>query len=67
MICGLTESDLLAQLRQRGVFDLSDVRFVLYEAKGGLTVVRGDHSAAELPELVRAGLREAVDVPDGES
>ncbi|GAA4512294.1 DUF421 domain-containing protein [Actinoallomurus oryzae] len=66
MICGLTESDLLAQLRQRGVFELSDVRFVLYEAKGGLTVVFGAHSVAEPPELVRAGLREAVDPPSGE-
>lgn len=37
--CGLTEEDVLAQLRQRGVFDLSDVRYLLYEAKGGLTVV----------------------------
>lgn len=67
MICGLTESDLLAQLRLRGVFELSDVRFVLYEAKGGLTVVTGAHPAAELPDLVRAGLREAVDVPAGEA
>jgi uncharacterized membrane protein YcaP (DUF421 family) len=63
MICGLTESDLLAQLRQRGVFGLSDVLFVLYEAKGGLTVVSGAHPAGDLPELVQAGLREAVDVP----
>ena len=33
-VCGLTEHDLAAQLRQRGVLDLSDVRYVLYEAKG---------------------------------
>ena len=38
-ICGLTEHDLLAQLRQGGVLDLSTVRYVLYEAKGNLTVV----------------------------
>ncbi|GLY75073.1 DUF421 domain-containing protein [Actinoallomurus iriomotensis] len=67
MICGLTESDLLAQLRQRGVCELSGVRFVLYEAKGGLTVVTGTDPVAGVPELVRAGLREAVDVPAGEA
>jgi uncharacterized membrane protein YcaP (DUF421 family) len=35
LVCGLTEHDLAAQLRQRGVLDLADVRYVLYEAKGG--------------------------------
>ncbi|MGE5292102.1 MAG: hypothetical protein ACM3ML_33945, partial [Micromonosporaceae bacterium] len=28
--------DVFAQLRQRGVFELSGIRYVLYEAKGGL-------------------------------
>ncbi|MFL6056284.1 MAG: DUF421 domain-containing protein [Actinoallomurus sp.] len=59
-ICGLTTSDLYAHLRQQGVFELSGIRFVLYEAKGGLTVVPEN---AETSELVQAGLREAVDVP----
>lgn len=62
-VCGLTESDLFAQLRLRGVFDLSGVRFVLYESRGGLTIVpRGEHRAP-LPSLVRAGLSEAVGPP----
>ncbi|MCO5992959.1 DUF421 domain-containing protein [Actinoallomurus rhizosphaericola] len=62
-ICGLTEGDLLAQLRQRGVFDLSGVRFVLYEAKGGLTIVPESRSSAEYPDLVDLGLREAAGFP----
>ncbi|WP_344952356.1 DUF421 domain-containing protein [Actinomadura miaoliensis] len=60
-ICGVTESDLLAQLRQRGVFELSDVRFVLYEAKGDLTVVRESELGAGTPGLIQAGLRDAAD------
>lgn len=67
-ICGLTEHDLLAQLRQGGVLDLSGVRFVLYEAKGNLTVVPDD-SPTDAP-LVRKGLTEAAgwtpdDRPEG--
>jgi uncharacterized membrane protein YcaP (DUF421 family) len=57
-ICGLTEHDLLAQLRQGGVFDLSGVRYVLYEAKGSLTVVPDD-SPTGAP-LVREGLTSAT-------
>jgi uncharacterized membrane protein YcaP (DUF421 family) len=38
----LTEDDLFEALRQRGVHDLAGSRFVLYESKGGLTVVRVD-------------------------
>lgn len=62
-LTGVTEHDLLAQLRQRGVFDLSGVRFVLYEAKGDLTVVPEDAAAAP---LVREGLDAAAGwPPDG--
>ncbi len=53
-ICGLTEEDLYAQLRQRGVFELAEIGYVLYEAKGMLTVV--PESAGIFPDLVRAGL-----------
>lgn len=41
-VCGLTDGDLFAELRLKGVFDVKDLRYVLYEAKGGLTVVRRD-------------------------
>jgi uncharacterized membrane protein YcaP (DUF421 family) len=58
-VCGLTMDDLFAQLRQRGVFELSGIRYVLYEAKGGLTVV----PEGPVRGLVQAGLRESVDYP----
>jgi uncharacterized membrane protein YcaP (DUF421 family) len=57
-ICGLTERDLLAQLRQQGHFSLEGLRYVLYEVKGGLTVVPASVPAEQ---LVRAGLRDAAD------
>jgi uncharacterized membrane protein YcaP (DUF421 family) len=60
-ICGVTRHDLVAQLRQRGVFDLSTVRYVLYEAKGDLTVVQ-DGPAGDGP-LVREALDAAADRP----
>ena len=56
--CGLTDHDLYAELRQRGVFDLGQVRYVLYEAKGGLTVVPSQSTT--LPPLVVAGLHSAA-------
>lgn len=56
--CGLTDNDVYAQLRQRGVFDLAQVRYLLYESKGALTVV------PETPDptgpLVRQGLEASV-------
>jgi uncharacterized membrane protein YcaP (DUF421 family) len=39
-LCGLTDNDIMSELRQRGIFDLADVRYLIYETKGGLTVVR---------------------------
>jgi uncharacterized membrane protein YcaP (DUF421 family) len=60
-ICGLTENDLYAQLRQRGVFDLAGLRYVLYETKGSITVVPGDHGSDE--PLVRAGVEAAAGYP----
>jgi len=58
-ICGLTVEDLYAQLRPRGVFELAGIGYVLYEAKGMLTVV--PESAGTLPGLVRAGLDGSAD------
>lgn len=51
--CGLTRQDLDAHLRQSGVFDMSELRYVLYESKGGLTLVRNEDAQAP---LVRAAL-----------
>jgi uncharacterized membrane protein YcaP (DUF421 family) len=57
-MCGLTENDVLAKLRELGIRELDELRYVLYETTGELTVVRetgSDHDGA----LVRAGLADA--------
>ena len=56
-LCGLTDNDLYSELRQRGVFDVRDLQYVLYEAKGGLTLVpRG----SDANPLVVAGLETSI-------
>jgi len=57
-LCGLTDNDLFAELRQHRVFDLTDVRYVLYETKGGLTVV--PRQQGPVPPLVQHGLNVSV-------
>jgi len=57
-LCGLTDNDLYAQLRQRGVYDLSQIRYLLYESKGDLTVV--PKASGPIPELVRIGIEDSV-------
>jgi uncharacterized membrane protein YcaP (DUF421 family) len=59
-ICGLTDNDLYFHLRQRGVFDLTRLRYVLYEAKGDLTVVSDRDAVGSEPPLVQAGLDSAA-------
>jgi uncharacterized membrane protein YcaP (DUF421 family) len=59
--CGLTDEDLEAELRLQGVLDVAQVRYALYEAKGGLTVVPQDTGEAS---LVDAALRSAAGFPD---
>jgi uncharacterized membrane protein YcaP (DUF421 family) len=60
LICGLTEADLFSQLRQQGVYDLDGLRYVLYETKGELTVVRDDPHEDTDPALVARGLEDAA-------
>ena len=60
LVCGLTEADLFAQLRQQGVYELSGLRYVLYETKGQLTVVRDDPDSRADPALVARGLKDAA-------
>jgi uncharacterized membrane protein YcaP (DUF421 family) len=55
-ICGLTEADLSSVLRQRGVTQLADVRLVLYEPTGSLTVLRDGRDG----ELIRTAVDAAV-------
>ena len=57
-LCGLTDNDLYAELRLRGVFNLRELRYVLYETKGGLSLVRKTEGDG-LP-LVAAGLSAAT-------
>jgi uncharacterized membrane protein YcaP (DUF421 family) len=61
--CGLTEGEVLAQLRQHGVASIQELRYVLYETKGELTIVREADGTAPDTELVRAGLRGAAAYP----
>ena len=61
-LCGLTDNDIYAELRRRGVFDLAGISLVPYETKGDLTVVGS--APGSLPPLIRAGLADAVDLPD---
>lgn len=59
-ICGLTVDDLHAALRQRGVHRLEQVRYLLYERTGGVTIVLEDE---QLGELVTAAIRTAPTSP----
>jgi uncharacterized membrane protein YcaP (DUF421 family) len=61
--CGLTDNDLFTQLRQRGVFSIAGLRYVLYEAKGSISVVPEEGGSRDDPELVRAGLEDAAGYP----
>ena len=53
---GLTHDDALRLLRQAGIHDLSTVDFVLYEQRGGLSVMRRGETPGE---AMREGLRGA--------
>jgi uncharacterized membrane protein YcaP (DUF421 family) len=64
-ICGLTENDVLAQLRQLGTEDLSELRYVLYETKGELTLVHEREGEVD-GELIASGLRSAAGFPPRE-
>src|SRR4051794_9240863 len=57
--CGLTDNDVLSKLRQQGVGSLDELRSVLYETKGELTIVREDGSRRD-PELAATGLGDAA-------
>jgi uncharacterized membrane protein YcaP (DUF421 family) len=73
--CGLTDHDLYRELRQRGVFDVRSLRYVLYESKGSISLVSeesgeagGAGDAADGAEgtnapLLDEALRSATDYP----
>lgn len=51
--CGLTRSDLHALLRQRGIGELGEARFVILEQRGRVSVIRRGEGGGGEPELVR--------------
>lgn len=57
-LCGLTDNDVIAKLREQGAHRLEDIRYVLYETKGELTIVHED--AHDDTPLVAEGLRSAA-------
>jgi uncharacterized membrane protein YcaP (DUF421 family) len=57
-LCGLTDNDVFAHLREHGVGDVADLRYLLYEAKGALTIVARD--ADDHAPLVQAALDSAI-------
>jgi uncharacterized membrane protein YcaP (DUF421 family) len=59
-VCGVTENDVLSKLRERGVRDLREVRYVLYETKGDLTIVPEPGPGQPDGPLVELGLRDAA-------
>jgi uncharacterized membrane protein YcaP (DUF421 family) len=59
-LCGLTDNDVLAKLREQGVGALTELRYVLYETKGELTIVREPGGGAPDPELIATALRDAA-------
>jgi uncharacterized membrane protein YcaP (DUF421 family) len=61
--CGLTDNDVFTQLRQRGVFSIDGLRYVLYEPKGSITIVSNDTARDPEPQLVTAGLKDAAGYP----
>lgn len=61
--CGLTDNDIYTQLRQRGVFSLEEVRYLLYETKGSISIVPRDREDADEAPLVKAGLEDSVGFP----
>lgn len=58
---GLTDDDVYALLRQHGVEDLTDVDYLLYESRGGVSLHRPGTTAGA---LFRAGLTAANHQPD---
>jgi uncharacterized membrane protein YcaP (DUF421 family) len=50
-LCSLTEEDLRSVLRQRGVTSYGELRFVLYESRGGFTIVRHGEDDGDLLDL----------------
>ncbi|HEV2528156.1 MAG TPA: YetF domain-containing protein [Thermomicrobiales bacterium] len=55
---GLTDADLAAQLRQHGIGDMKDVRFVIAEPRGQLSIIPWANNDGPAPSLVQEVLRQ---------
>jgi uncharacterized membrane protein YcaP (DUF421 family) len=61
--CGLTYADLYSQLRQSGVGELAEVRYLIFEPSGQLSLIRRTEANSPLPELVRDAVAPAAARP----
>ncbi len=59
-ICGVTQNDLMSKLREQGVANLGDLRYVFYETKGELTIVREPSANGSDSHLVETALADAA-------
>lgn len=57
--CRVAEDDLIAKLREANVLDMSEVRAVVLETTGDVSVLHGDHLSEEVLQYVRRGDTEA--------
>ena len=55
----VTESDLYGKLREANVLSLSQVRAVVFESTGDVSVLHGDEDGPELNEQIMSGVRES--------
>jgi len=51
--CGLTREDMFGRLREGGIKDLAEVRYVVFEEDGRISIVRARESSGGEPPLVR--------------
>lgn len=59
VLCGITEDDLYSELRRRGVFSLADLRYVIFEPRGELTIVH-DGTPIQHADILARGLGSAT-------
>lgn len=53
--CGVTESDLMAKLREANVLQLSEVKCVVFETTGDISVLHGEGSK-QVDEMILGGV-----------
>lgn len=58
--CGLTDDDVYSQLRQQGVLRLDELRYVLYEPAGELTLVRKEDPPVQDTDVVANAFSHAL-------